>query len=182
GLAGGINTYGYVGGSPLAFQDRFGLEPWDWNGVGNTSVCEYYALVANLYPRCPYYKEAYEICRGGNKIVNGAVNVAIFSAWLFGSTDASQAKILEDVRAALVSADWKAREDGKIDCNNDCVYGNDIDKYHDDAFRNAGLSPVFYGGNIWPQGVYPNPVPRDPRNPLPPMRPNLPFSEPIPMD
>lgn len=38
-----------------------------------------------------------------------------------------------------------------------------IDFYHDQAFEQSGISPFFYGGNLWPQNTYPNPVPYDPR-------------------
>jgi len=32
GLAGGLNTYGYVGGNPLRWIDPKGLNPWTMNG------------------------------------------------------------------------------------------------------------------------------------------------------
>jgi RHS repeat-associated protein len=168
GLQGGLNTYAYVGGNPLSGVDPTGLERWDWNGTGNTAVCKYYDAMATAHPKCSYYKAAADICRGNNGLVNGAVNTAITNAWARNTTQDSQATILEKIRQALVAADKKARDDGKVDCNTDCVYGNDIDKYHDAAFGAAGLSPSFYGGNLWPQGVPPNPVPSDPRNPIRP--------------
>ena len=62
-----------------------------------------------------------------------------------------------------MASDKKARSEGRVDCNTDCVYGDDIDEYHNEAFNNAGLSKNFYGGNLWPQGVWPNPVPYDKR-------------------
>jgi hypothetical protein len=112
-------------------------------------------------------------------LVNAATSTAITYAWVSNSTDDSQATILEKIRSALVAADQQARKDGKVDCNSDCVSGNDIDQYHNDAFSAAGLSPSFYGGNLWPQGVPPNPVPFDSRNPRPQAYPDIPGSGPI---
>jgi hypothetical protein len=147
-----------------------GLKKWDWNGTGNTAVCKYYDSMATQHPKCSYYKTAADICRGNNSLVNSAVNTAITISWARDKTQDSQATILEKVRQALVAADKKAREDGKVDCNTDCVYEKDIDAYHDTAFIAAGLSQKLYGGNLWPQGACPNPVPVDACNPIRPPR------------
>ena len=132
-------------------------------GKGDTSICGYYDTMSSSHPKCSYYKAASDICRGNNGLVNTAVNSGITAAWTAGSTSDSQATILEKIRKSLVASDKKARSEGRVDCNTDCVYGDDIDEYHNEAFNNAGLSKNFYGGNLWPQGVWPNPVPYDKR-------------------
>lgn len=116
------------------------------------------------HPKCSYYKAGAKICRGNNWLVNEAINTGMLHAWVTNSTSDSQATILEKIRRGLVSSDAQARKDGKIDCNTDCVFGDDIDKYHNAVFGNSGISPLFYGGNLWPQGLPPNPVPIDPRH------------------
>ena len=163
GLNGGVNNFAYVEGNPIRYVDPMGLEKWDWNGKGDTSICGYYDTMSSSHPKCSYYKAASDICRGNNGLVNTAVNSGITAAWTAGSTSDSQATILEKIRKSLVASDKKARSEGRVDCNTDCVYGDDIDEYHNEAFNNAGLSKNFYGGNLWPQGVWPNPVPYDKR-------------------
>ena len=39
--------------------------------------------------------------------------------------------------------------------------GNEIDLYHINAFEEVGINNGFYGGNLWPQSIWPNPVPKD---------------------
>ena len=163
GLNGGVNNFAYVEGNPIRYVDPMGLEKWDWNGKGDTSICGYYDTMSSSHPKCSYYKAASDICRGNNGLVNTAVNSGITAAWTAGSTSDSQATILEKIRKSLVASDKKARSEGRVDCNTDCVYGDDIDEYHNEAFNNAGLSKNFYGGDLWPQGVWPNPVPYDKR-------------------
>lgn len=171
GLGGGINTYAYVENAPSMSVDPKGLKKWDFNGIGNTEACAYYDKMAKEHPKCSYYKAGADICRGKNTVVNGAIGAGIVHAWATNSTSDSQATILENIRKGLVAADAQARRDGKIDCNTDCVFGDDVDKYHDQVFGAAGVSPSFYGGNLWPQGVYPNPVPPDPRRSMPNVNP-----------
>jgi len=74
GLAGGINPYLYANANPLRYSDPFGLEPWDWDGQGDTSICSYYDQQAQQNSSCGYYKEAADICRGRNPWVNSAMN------------------------------------------------------------------------------------------------------------
>jgi len=89
--------------------------------------------------------------------------LALPHAWLFLDLQDSQSVILNNIRTILVWEDQARQQEGRVDPNG-CVWGNDIDRYHNLAFAFAGLSPFFYGGNLWPQNVYPNPVPFDPHN------------------
>lgn len=160
GLAGGINTYLYVSGNPLRYSDPLGLDPWDWDGPGNTGVCAYYDEMYEK-TKCDYYQTAGQICRGNRKDVNTLVRIGIAQAWASGRTTASESEILTNVRNSLASYDRAARSLGPTEACG-CPKGDSIDIYHDLAFGNAGISPAFYGGNLWPQGVWPNPVPYDP--------------------
>ncbi|AHG65400.1 type VI secretion system tip protein TssI/VgrG [Advenella mimigardefordensis] len=161
GLQGGSNQYQYVANNPLTAVDPMGLEKWDWNGVGDTAVCSYYDDMFKAHPKCDYYEAAGDICRGKNGAVNGMSNLGISTAWAIGNSSDSQATILEKIRKSLVESDKAARSAGKVDSSTDCVYGDDIDAYHYAAFKGAGLSSWFYGGKVWPQNVWPNPVPVD---------------------
>ncbi|HID49367.1 MAG TPA: RHS repeat-associated core domain-containing protein, partial [Chromatiales bacterium] len=75
------HLYCYVGSNPLRYSDPFGLEPWDWDGQGNASICSYYDQQAQQNPSCGYYKRAAQICRGNDSLVNGAVNTELRYAW-----------------------------------------------------------------------------------------------------
>ncbi|WP_263147636.1 hypothetical protein [Pseudomonas sp. RIT-PI-AD] len=83
-------------------------------------------------------------------------------AWATGRTDKSKSQILTSIRTKLVFYDRQARQMGLKD-DNGCTLGNTVDFYHDNAFEESGLSPFFYGGNLWPQDTWPNPAPKDPR-------------------
>jgi RHS repeat-associated protein len=156
------HLYSYVAGNSLRYSDPFGLEPWDWDGQGDTSVCSYYDRMAQQNPNCDYYKNAAEICRGNNSLVNSAVGTGLSYAWSNGLQD-SQSTVMTNIRQILVMEDQARRQEGSTD-GNDCTCGNDIDRYHDFAFEFSGIPSEFYGGNLWPQGVPPHPVPVDPRN------------------
>ena len=171
----GSNHYQYVANNPLTVIDPMGLDKWDWNGVGDTAVGSYYDDMFKAHHKCDYYEDAAHICRGHSVsfdsdtfsakgfIVNRAVELGTVTAWLTGSTNNSGAQVLEKIRTSLVAADKKARADGLEDPATGCVYGDEIDKYHDAAFQGAGLSRWAYGGNLWFQDVWPNPVPLDSR-------------------
>lgn len=166
GVAGGMNTYVYANGDPMQYIDPLGLKPWDWDGQGDTSVCSYYDEMAKQYAKCAYYKRAGEICRGDDPIVNEAIRNGLRYSWATGKTTNSQSVILTNIRKDLIAADKKARAEGKVNCQTGCVLGNEIDAYHNVAFENSGVSRWFYGGNLWPQDCWPNPVPKDPENAL----------------
>jgi len=162
GLAGGINPYLYANANPLRYSDPFGLEPWDWDGQGDTSICSYYDQQAQQNSSCGYYKEAADICRGRNPWVNSAMFAGLSAGWSTGLQE-SQSTVLNNIRQTLIWEDIARRQEGNIDSRG-CTCGNDIDRYHNFAFEFSGVPPFFYGGNRWPQGIPPNPVPFDPRN------------------
>jgi RHS repeat-associated protein len=162
GLVGGLNSYRYVGDNPLVWEDKLGLKPWVMNGKGDTTPCTYYDQMAKAHSKCKYYPAAAKICRGQNTSVNSLVEAAIIQAWTFTSEKDDEATILDNLRQKLIMYDKQERAAGHVDCKTDCVYGNNINMYHTVSFEEAGLNPLFYGGNWWPQGVPPNPVPSDP--------------------
>ena len=155
--------YSYVGSNPLRYFDFAGLEPWDWNGQGDTAVCKYYDALAKKNPSCGYFKEAARICRGQRGDVNLLIDAGMGYSWATGSLNDSQATVLNNVRQTLISEDMAVRQQGLID-KKGCTCGDEVDRYHRFAFDFAGLPQWSYGGNFVPQGRGPNPVPRDPRN------------------
>jgi len=161
-----LNRFAFVAGNPVNYLDPFGLEPWDWDGQGDTSICQYYDEMTVQNPKCGYYPIAANICRGisfrGQLVVN-VVDLGLRHAWLFLGLQDSQSSVYNNIRGILIWEDQARRHEGRIDSNG-CVFGNDIDHYHNLAFEFAGLSTYFYGGNLWPQQTWPNPVPFDPHN------------------
>jgi type VI secretion system secreted protein VgrG len=163
GLSGGLNIYAYVGGNPVRYYDPTGLERWDFDGQGDTSVCAYYDKLAKENPNCSFNNEAAKICRGQNSSVNRLTTTAIGITYLSSPAFIdSQSVVLNNIRRSLIASDQTARAAGNVDSKG-CTCGDDIDAYHNDAFRDAGISPIFYGGNLAPQNTGANPVPYDPR-------------------
>ena len=174
GLNGGSNTYSYAY-DPMKFIDPKGLansgaapkmiekmlQTYKKNNYGDTSACSYYAEMLSENPKCKYYEEGLGICQGKNAIVNTAIDTGYMHAKIFKNIQSSLGETLTTIRESLVASDKQAREANETD-QNGCVKGNIIDEYHDNAFTEAGIDNIFYGGNLWFQSVWPNPVPLDP--------------------
>ncbi|WP_246432365.1 RHS repeat domain-containing protein [Xanthomonas theicola] len=159
GFAGGISMFSYVESSPFSRVDPLGLKKWDFDGPGDTSVCQYYQALVDQSGSC-YYKQAAKSCRGENTIVNEAIRMGMRYAWLKNRTSDSESVILNKIRNGLVREDrrYSVRdEQGRVVRE---PYGSMIDEYHRKVFNEAGISPLFYGGSLWPRGVYPNYVPQ----------------------
>ena len=160
GLRGSRNQYSYPL-SPYRKIDPLGLFEFPiYDGKGDTSVCGYYDGMAKEKPQCSYYPKASLICKGENKSVNSVIKVALAVESARQDKPLMESVILTSIRGKLVSSDKAAQAAGKVD-NNGCTQGNEIDAYHDTGFEESGVSPGFYGGNLWPQGTWPNPVPLD---------------------
>ena len=87
--------------------------------------------------------------------------MGIHHAWLSGNTTKSRSEIYDSIRQKLIFYDKQSRQAGKVD-GEGCTCGDTVDFYHTQAFEESGLSQLFYGGNVWPQNTWPNPVPYDP--------------------
>jgi hypothetical protein len=144
----------------LLWSDPYGLTPWDYDGIGDTSSCSYYDSLATT-TKCDYYKNAAQTCRGKNRFVNGMLIAGITQAWIKKTTTESQSGITTGIRKTLIQQDQAARSAGQVDCQG-CPKGNAVDAYHNNVFPANGVNPFWYGGNRWPQGVWPNYVPFDP--------------------
>ncbi|WP_157893896.1 hypothetical protein [Pseudomonas cerasi] len=92
--------------------------------------------------------------------MNSLLTVGIASAWIRGTTNLSESDIYNKIRAELISND----KNFSSNSGPNGVTGDMIDAYHNDVFRDVGIGPLFYGGNLWPQGIPPNPVPRSGHN------------------
>jgi RHS repeat-associated protein len=162
GLFGGINLSKYTD-NPVLQIDPLGLSGISkvFDGPGDTSVCSYYDAMSKANPNCGYYPKAAEICKGKNTLVNAAIDSGIIDAYIHGNTQIRESQVLDKIRNSLIASDKEARAAGQIgSCG--CVKGNVIDAYHNKAFESAGINKHFYGGNMWFQGVWPDPVPFDP--------------------
>ncbi|WP_295928542.1 RHS repeat-associated core domain-containing protein [uncultured Xanthomonas sp.] len=159
GLEGGISTFSYVDSYPLNNYDPKGLKKWDFDGPGDKSICSYYE---SLYRKTGslYYKRAARTCKGENLVINEAIRAGIIHAWATNRTSDSASVILTKIRNGLAREDRRYSirdEQGRVVRE---PYGNFIDEYHYKVFQEAGISPLFYGGSLWPRGVYPNYVPQ----------------------
>jgi RHS repeat-associated protein len=158
------HLYLYVASNPLRYSDPLGLEPWDWNGQGDTSRCGYYDELAKKFPQCEYFRAAGDICRGKNPRVNLLLNQGLRYGWTFQGLQDSQATVLNNIREILILEDRTVRDLGLIDPSG-CTCGREIDRYHRFAFDFSGVPPSpFYGGDLLPNGLFGNPVPPDPRD------------------
>jgi type VI secretion system secreted protein VgrG len=158
---GGLNLHSYAP-NPKGWVDPRGLQESSANKTGDISVCVYYDEMAKKAPNCTYYPKAASICRGENSIVNAAIGAGISASKAIGRIEPTKptGEILTEIRKGLVAEDRAAQAAGKINAQG-CTRGNTIDEYHERVFERNGIDPIFYGGNLWPQDLWPNPVPKD---------------------
>jgi len=109
------------------------LRAWVHN-ADDFSACQRYK--AMMSPSCTYEQQAFNICIGGNIVVQG-INRAC------GVTE-SQRNCLRD---GLSRAHESAKQDNNCRIGNECVNVTCINRYHNDVFRSCGIPTYCYGGN-----------------------------------
>lgn len=172
-MEGGSHLYNYPV-NPNQFVDPTGLWGYysglSWanymkeernNVAGDMSACSYYESMISIAPSCTYYKEALKICKGKYASVNILTKVNLAISDLFGDKSLNENEVFTNIRKKLAENDQRARDEGKID-KNGCVFGDEIDAYHEKVFEEVGLFPQLYGGNLLCQNCIINPVPVDP--------------------
>ncbi|HLM52257.1 MAG TPA: RHS repeat-associated core domain-containing protein [Pseudoxanthomonas sp.] len=164
GLAGGMNTYAYVGNNPVNLTDRLGLA-CDQRGCWVTPAEQGYADAGNY---SLYYQAA---CTGGDPYACRAGEVAANRGFLSGVTNTRLANSLlkntkektceaanedmlrkmEAIRIALARAHAGALNAAGATLQNPAMLDRvgDITRFHRDVFAQHRADPSIFGGSTW---------------------------------